>query len=91
MNDEVLAALHAADLPDDEIGLRVALEACVPTWTLICLSKAAAKRWKAHYRLMMGAEVFDAATAAEAYARALLFAHQPSATTSATIAPTDIA
>lgn len=72
MPDAVLAELRAHHLPEDEVGLREALEARVPGWDLHRLTSAAAKRWKCRYRLLMGSGYFDGATAAEAYARALL-------------------
>jgi hypothetical protein len=72
MPDDLLATLHARQLPDDEVGLRLALEAHVPGYDLHRLTTAAAKRWKTRYRLMIGSGFFDGATHAEAYARALL-------------------
>lgn len=72
MPDDVLDALREHALPEDEIGLREALEARVPGWELFCLTPAASKRWKCRYRVLMGAGYYDGATAAEAYARALL-------------------
>ncbi len=56
----------------DEITLREALEAHVETYTLIKLAPWPARRWKCHYRLMMGDNIHDAQSAAEAYALALL-------------------
>jgi hypothetical protein len=76
--DEILTALRARELPEDEVGLREALEAQVPGWDLLRLTSAAAKRWKCHYRLMAGQGYYDGNTAAEAYARALLAALQKS-------------
>jgi hypothetical protein len=72
--EDVAALLRARGLPLDEVGLRVALEARVPGWDLYRLTPAAVKRWKCRYRLMMDAGFFDGATAAEAFARALLAA-----------------
>jgi hypothetical protein len=56
----------------DEIALREALEAHVETYTLIKLAPWPARRWKCRYRLMMGDNIHDAQTVAEAYALALL-------------------
>ncbi len=56
----------------DEVGLRQELEARVPTYTLIKLADWPARRWKCHYRLMMGAAMHDAQSVSEAYALALL-------------------
>jgi hypothetical protein len=70
--DDLLAALHVRQFPDDEVGLRILLEAHVPGYDLHRLTPAAAKRWKTRYRLMIDAGYYDGATPAEAYARALL-------------------
>jgi hypothetical protein len=56
----------------EEVALREALEARCETYTLIKLAPWPARRWKCHYRLMMGDGIYDAQTAAEAYALALL-------------------
>ena len=77
---DLIAELRARQLPLDEVGLREALEARVPGWDLHRLTPAAAKRWKCRYRLMMGTGYYDGATAAEAYARALLAAIEQVAT-----------
>jgi hypothetical protein len=58
----------------DEVALREALEAHVPTYTLIKLAPWPARRWKCHYRLMIGDKIFDAQSVAEAYALGLLAA-----------------
>jgi len=55
-----------------EVALRESLEAHIPTYTLIKLAHWPARRWKCRYRLMMGDGMYDAQSAAEAYARALL-------------------
>ena len=55
-----------------EVALREALEAHCETYTLIKLAPWPARRWKCHYRLMMGDKFYDAQTAAEAYALGLL-------------------
>jgi hypothetical protein len=56
----------------DEVGLRQALERCVPTYSLVRLNTIASKRWKCHYRLLLGTDYYDAQTAAEAYARGIV-------------------
>lgn len=56
----------------DETALREALEAHVETYTLIKLAPWPARRWKCHYRLLMGDRMHDAQSVAEAYALALL-------------------
>lgn len=56
----------------EEVALREALERRVETYTLIKLAPWPARRWKCHYRLMMGEQFYDAQTAAEAYALGLL-------------------
>jgi hypothetical protein len=61
----------------DEVGLRQELEARVPTYTLIKLADWPARRWKCHYRLMMGSAMHDAQSVSEAYALALLSLLQP--------------
>ena len=55
-----------------EMALREALEARCDTYTLIKLAPWPARRWKCHYRLMMGDSIYDAQTVAEAYALGLL-------------------
>ena len=56
----------------DEVALREALETHVSTYTLIKLASWPARRWKCHYRLMMGDTFYDAQSVAEAYAMALI-------------------
>jgi hypothetical protein len=56
----------------EEVALREALEARCETYTLIKLAPWPARRWKCHYRLMMGDGMYDAQTVAEAYALSLL-------------------
>ncbi len=56
----------------DEPVLREALEARVETYTLIRLASWPARRWKCRYRLLMGEKMYDAQSAAEAYALGLL-------------------
>lgn len=55
-----------------EVGLREMLEQHTETYTLFKLAPWPARRWKCHYRVMMRAGTYDAQTAAEAYALALL-------------------
>ncbi len=55
-----------------EVALREALEARVETYTLIKLAPWPARRWKCHYRLLIGDAIFDAQSAAEAYALGVL-------------------
>lgn len=59
-------------LARDEASLRAALEGLVPGYTLVRMMPAAARRWKARYRILIGDAYYDAQTAPEAYARALL-------------------
>ena len=56
----------------EEVALREALETHVDTYTLIKLAPWPARRWKCRYRLLVGDKMYDAHTAAEAYAMALL-------------------
>ncbi len=56
----------------DEVVLREALEARIETYTLIKLAPWPARRWKCQYRLLIGDKIYDAHSAAEAYARGLL-------------------
>jgi hypothetical protein len=71
--EELHAPLLACGINDfGEVALREALEAYAPTYTLIKLADWPARRWKCHYRLMMGDAIYDAQSVAEAYARALL-------------------
>jgi len=55
-----------------EAALRERLESRVETYTLIKLAPWPARRWKCQYRLLMGNTMYDAQSAAEAYALALL-------------------
>jgi len=55
-----------------EIELREALEARAETYTLIKLAPWPARRWKCHYRLLIGDEIYDAQSPSEAYAMAIL-------------------
>jgi hypothetical protein len=56
----------------DEVALRRALEQRVDGFNLFKLTRAAARRWKCRYRILLGAGYYDGQSAAEAYARALL-------------------
>lgn len=56
----------------DEVALREALEARIETYTLIRLASWPARRWRCRYRLLMGDTMYDAQSAAEAYALGLL-------------------
>ena len=58
----------------DEAALREALEERVETYTLFKLAPWPARRWKCRYRLMMRDHMYDAQSAAEAYALGLLAA-----------------
>jgi hypothetical protein len=64
--------IHHGIIHYDEVGLREELEARVPTYTLIKLADWPARRWKCHYRLLMGTAMHDAQSVPEAYALALL-------------------
>lgn len=55
-----------------EVALREALEERVETYTLIKLAPWPARRWKCRYRLLIGEKMYDAQSAAEAYAMAIL-------------------
>jgi len=56
----------------DEAALRRELERHAPSYTLFRLNPAAARKWRARYRIMLAADYLDCQTVAEAYARALL-------------------
>jgi hypothetical protein len=58
----------------DEVALREALEERIETYTLFKLAPWPARRWKCRYRLMMRDHMYDAQSAAEAYALGLLAA-----------------
>jgi len=71
--EELQRQLAGYDIVDyGEVALREALEARCETYTLIKLAPWPARRWKCHYRLMMGDGMYDAQTVAEAYALGLL-------------------
>ena len=63
---------HYGITASGEVALREALEQRVETYTLIKLAPWPARRWKCRYRLMMRDHMYDAQSAAEAYALALL-------------------
>lgn len=56
-----------------EVELRLELERRAPSYTLVRLTPAAARKWKARYRILLAADMLDAQTVAEAYARAILY------------------
>lgn len=58
----------------DEAQLRRLLERHATSYTLFRLPPAAARKWKARYRIMLAADFLDCQSVAEAYARALLAA-----------------
>lgn len=71
--DELQKALAKYNMKArEEVALREALEAHVDTYTLIKLAPWPARRWKCRYRLLMGEKMYDAQSAPEAYAIALL-------------------
>lgn len=73
LSSELQARLLSKGIKEhDEITLRQQLEAHAETYTLIKLAPWPARRWKCHYRIMMGSGMYDAQTVAEAYALALL-------------------
>ena len=70
---DVVEHLNVYDIhPNGEVELRCLLEAYAQTYTLYRLPPAAARKWKARYRIMIGATYLDCQSVAEAYARALL-------------------
>jgi hypothetical protein len=73
INEELQSQLLAHQIEQfDEISLRETLEAHAETYTLMKLAPWPARRCKCHYRLMMSTNMYDAQTAAEAYAMGLL-------------------
>lgn len=71
--DELQTQLREHGISDfGEVGLRERLEQHVETYTLIRLASWPARRWKCKYRLLIGDKMYDAQTAAEAYALGLL-------------------
>ena len=73
ISDELYIALAKYDITArEEVALREALEAHVETYTLIKLAPWPSRRWKCKYRLLLGEKIYDAQSAAEAYALALL-------------------
>lgn len=70
--EELAAALARMGVERrDEVSLRQALEAHVPSYNLFRLTSAAARRWKCRYRILLEAGYYDGQSAAEAYAQAL--------------------
>ena len=70
---DVIARLASHDIHlSGEAELRRLLEGHAQTYTLYRLTPAAARRWKARYRIMIGATYLDCQSVAEAYAHALL-------------------
>jgi hypothetical protein len=70
---DVVERLNAYDMRQNgEVELRRLLETYAQTYTLYRLPPAAARKWKARYRIMIGAVYLDCQSVAEAYARALL-------------------
>lgn len=75
---ELATALAAAGISaSGEVALRRELERHLTGYTLCRLTPAAARRWKARYRLLYGANYLDGQTPAEVYARALLAVVSP--------------
>lgn len=73
LSEEITGQLLAHAIPArDEIGIRRELERHVPGYTLVRLTPAAARKWKARYRIMLSATYIDCQSVAEAYALALL-------------------
>ncbi|HET8912787.1 MAG TPA: hypothetical protein VFN23_15045 [Ktedonobacteraceae bacterium] len=73
LNEELQTGLARFGIANfDEVALREALETRIETYTLYKLAPWPARRWKCQYRLMMRDQMYDAQSAAEAYARALL-------------------
>ena len=73
ISDELHLALAKYGITTrEEIALREALESHVETYTLIKLAPWPSRRWKCKYRLLLGEKIYDAQSAAEAYALALL-------------------
>ena len=73
ISDELHITLAKYDITArEEVALREALEAHVETYTLIKLAPWPSRRWKCKYRLLLGEKIYDAQSAAEAYALALL-------------------
>lgn len=75
VSDELLSLLAERGITaHGEVELRLELERHAPSYTLVRLTPAAARKWKARYRLLLATEILDAQTVAEAYARAILSA-----------------
>ncbi len=75
ISEALRTILHGYGLRNfDEQSLRETLEQQIETYTLFKLAPWPARRWKCRYRLMMRAQTYDAQTASEAYALALIAA-----------------
>lgn len=73
LSEDIVSQLLAHDISTrDEVGLRRELERHAPGYTLVRLTPAATRKWKARYRIMLAATYIDCQSVAEAYARALL-------------------
>lgn len=73
--DELSDQLSAVGILDfSEVALRCLLESQVSAYTVYRLPPAAVRKWKAHYRIMLGATYLDCQSVREAYARAYLAA-----------------
>ncbi len=70
--DVVIRLAEAGVTDTGEVALRRELERRATSYTLFRLPPAAARKWKARYRIMLAAEYLDCQTVAEAYARAVL-------------------
>lgn len=87
--ETLIEQLGRYDIHDyTEVALREALEQRAETYTLIRLAPWPARRWKCHYRLLMGAAMYDAQSVPEAYALGLLALLQQSSTDQASTSPT---
>ena len=73
LSQDLQAQLAQHNITDcGEVALREALEARAGTYTLIKLAPWPARRWKCHYRLLIGDRIYDAQSPSEAYAMAIL-------------------
>jgi hypothetical protein len=77
LSAELIERLRAYGVEtNDEVELRQVLEEQVSAYTLYRLPPAAARKWKARYRIMISATYLDCQTVSEAYARAYLFTRE---------------
>lgn len=73
ITDELMRQLAQRGVTaNGEVELRLELERHAPSYTLVRLTPAAARKWKARYRLLLAADILDAQSVVEAYARAIL-------------------